>query len=169
MAPVSLKPHSCQHCARVVLDENARPTNSQRGEEKNFFHFEFFTPDIVAGAVDGCSLCEWLLDQEWIHRDATVREILPRTHHAPGTAGYGVLAAVAEASIRQDEWMPPPQPTNTLRKICSEDGGAPFDNMRLACFFHDYEIRFFGLWDPTRHHMVYRTRHGFSVFTEPGR
>ncbi len=169
MAPVSLQPHSCQYCAKIVLDEAARPTSSDRGEEKNFFHFDFFTPDILAGALDGCSLCEWLLDEEWIHRDATVKEVLSRTHHAPGTSGYGVVAAVAEASIRQNEWMPPRHPTNTLRSMLSQDGDVPRGNLRLACFLHDFEIRFFGLWDPSRHHMVHRTRHGFSVFTEPGK
>ncbi|KAG7293884.1 hypothetical protein NEMBOFW57_003944 [Staphylotrichum longicolle] len=79
-------------------------THTRNGEEKNFFHFEFFTPDIVTGALDKCSLCEWLLDQEWIHRDATVREVLSRSHHAPGNpASRAVSTKPIESDPASDE------------------------------------------------------------------
>jgi hypothetical protein len=80
-----------------------------------------------------------------------------------------VIDAVAEASIRQDSWMPPPNLANTLRRYHTEQEGDPLDKLRLACFFHDnLDIKFFGLWDPIAHRMMYRTRNGFSVFTANG-
>jgi hypothetical protein len=168
MAPVPLKPHACPHCGRLLIDPSKPTTNIDCGEEKNFIHFDFFFPDILAGSSDNCSLCTWLLDTEWIHRSATVNEVyryrnLPKEHPS-----RKVIDGVAEASIRQDNWMPPPNLANTLRRYHADQEGDPLDKLRLACFYHNLDIRFFGLWDPVAHCMIYRTRNGFSVFTANG-
>jgi hypothetical protein len=63
MAPIQLEPHSCQHCRRLVINEE-QVVDKERGEEKNFHHFEFFLSDIITGSVDDCALCTWLLDAE---------------------------------------------------------------------------------------------------------
>jgi hypothetical protein len=168
MAPVSLQSHACPYCRRLLIDPS-RPTNSARGEEKNFIHFDFFFPDILAGSSDNCSLCTWFLDEEWIHRSATVNEVYARRNIAENSPERQVLDALAEASIRQDVWMPPPNPAYTLRRCHAEQEGDPLDKLRLACFFHEYlDIKFFGLWDPVTYRMIYRTRSGFSVFTASG-
>jgi len=167
MPPIPLEPHSCHYCQRFLINEN-QVVNQERGEERNFYYFDFFLPDIITGDADGCSFCTWLLDAEWIHRSATVNEVLARR----GTIKEGyetVLDAVAEASIRQDSWLPPLMPTNTLRKYCLEDEIDGIARLRLGCFFHGcLDIKFFVLWDLEEAHVVYRSRSGFSVFTPPG-
>lgn len=167
MAPIEINPHSCDFCRKIVINE-AQVVNKDRGEERNFFHFDVLLADILTGDGSDCSLCTWLCDTEWIHRSATVDKILYRPGFPPESNNNPVLAAVAEASIRQEQWLPPPEPQNTLRKYCSENKGTGL-RLRLACFLPDHlEIKFFALWDPEKAHIVYRTRAGFSVFTVPG-
>lgn len=168
MAPIEINPHSCEFCQKIVINE-ARATDDGRGEAGNFCHFDFLLIDILNGDANDCSLCTWLCDTEWIHRSATTNEILQRRGVSSEDPNYRVIAAVAEASIRQEQWLPPPEPQNTLRKCCSEGGGTIEEKLRLVCFLPDHlEIRFFALWDADNAHIVYRTRAGFSVFTVPG-
>jgi hypothetical protein len=168
MAPIKLHPHSCEHCQRLIVNESQRANANRDGEEKNFVHFNFTTSDIIAGDADGCSLCTWLLNEEWIHRSAIVDPVFTETRvHA----GYeAVLAAVAEASIRIDEKMPPTNPDNTLRRFYAQTGAEEMVNLRLAYFCNDnLVIKFFGLWNTVARHMVCRSRSGFNFFASPGK
>jgi hypothetical protein len=168
MAPTKLQSHSCEHCQRLIVDESQRAKASPDGEEKNFIHFNFTASDIVAGDADGCFLCTWLLDEEWIHRSAVVDPLFKETRVAAGFEA--VLAAVAEASMRIDERMPPMNPDKTLRRFYAQRGAEGMVDLRLAYFCNDnLVIKFFGLWNTVARHMVYRSRGGFSFFASPGK
>ena len=167
MAPILFNPHSCQRCQSLVIDDESRPPREDEGEGHNYIHFNFATSDIITAEADGCSFCKWLLDTEWVHRSSLVNEVFSNSNVPEGDSGYRVIAAVAEASIRHDQWLPPSNPANTLRKYLLDDHEASND-LKLICFYHETEVKFFALWNGEKKHIVYRTRHGFSVFTPPG-
>ena len=171
MAPVPLQPHSCYHCQRLVVKTRDRPQyNGDAGEEKNFEYFQYNIPNILVAAGDNCRFFQWLLDEEWIHRSVVVDKVYSESNLPEDDIFRSVLDAVAEASIRINEQLPPPNPGNTLRRFAEEHKGGQLNGLRLACFLYSkLYIRFFGLWDPIVKHMVYRTRHGFNVFTPSGR
>jgi hypothetical protein len=159
MAPISLQPHSCGHCGKCIIDEWGRRNKDygeeDRREEKDFVHFDCTLSDISIAHADGCSFCTWLLDKEWIHRSATVDKILAEKNLPEDHPYRGLLDALAEASIRRDGWLPPPNPVNPLRRYIAEDGEHQLGALRLVCFFYrQLEIRFCGLWDTVACHIV---------------
>jgi hypothetical protein len=172
MPPLALDPHSCEHCRQLRIDETTkrkrkRLDDENSSQEDKYMQLNFNCRKITVGATDGCCFCKWLLDTEWIHRSVTVNETY--RHATNVKPGYEiVIDALAESSIRIDDYLPPPDPANTLSKYYA-DNKKDMDDLTLVCTFENHmDIRLFGLWDLNKQHLVYRTRHGFSVFTSPG-
>ena len=171
MPPLALDPHSCEHCQQLRIDETKKRKrqNDDNSSEKDIYkQLNFSCQKIFAGATDGCSFCKWLLDTEWIHRSVTIEETY--RHATNVRPGYErVVDALAESSICIDDYLPPPDPANTLSKYYANNKKEGMDDLTLVCTFEQHmDIRLFGLWDMKKKHIVYRTRHGFSVFTSPG-
>ena len=167
MASIKLEPHSCSHCQRLIFNEYQRSSAPRDGERKNFVHYDFCPADIIAGDSDGCSLCTWLLDEEWVSRGAMTDDRHKNINPYPGFEN--VFAAVIDASIRMDDWLPAPNPANTLRRLIASKGTENMAHMTLAHFCNDkMVIKFFGLWDNRDGRMIYRSRCGYSFYALPG-
>lgn len=173
MSPITLQTHSCQHCQKIVLDESSRPRKDGPGGDKEYLYPAFSVPEIVSAALDGCSFCTYLMDEKWIHRRSIVEQTsswhddIGRISNIAGSSR--VIDLFTKGLICGDESTLPSSPANTLRRIIAEDEPHRLETLRLAIFLHDCEIKFFGLWDTDARHIAYRTRGGFSVFTEPGK
>ncbi|KAM7194690.1 Heterokaryon incompatibility protein (HET) domain containing protein [Naviculisporaceae sp. PSN 640] len=128
------------------------------------------TLDQLWAAADGCKFFNTLLDDEWISRDAihsNARKDLPIDDP---TVKLGW--AFRDSSLWLEEWQGEPVPENTLRNLCPGRRDALKECRLWASQYQsmgnplDIEIvRFFGLWDPETKKILYRTRHGFHVFT----
>ncbi|RSL54077.1 hypothetical protein CEP54_010094 [Fusarium duplospermum] len=164
----NLRPHSCTTCQRLILDERPRSgPRTQQGEEHNFIHFDFTFSDIIA-APNECQFCVWLLGEEWIHRSTIVDKVLLGREISENDPESAVKCAVAEAFIRHDSLLPPPDPTKTLRNWADLQGHNVLDNLKLACFYHELRMKFFVLWNPEERRVEYRSRGGFGVFARTG-
>jgi hypothetical protein len=112
-------------------------------------------PDILAAATDNCRFCNWLLNEEWVHRLALAYKVLAESNNPQVALPPSVFGVVMEIAIRDSERLPPPNPRNTLchlseehNRLLSGPGASQFDDLTLACFpYQGLEIRFFGLWD----------------------
>jgi hypothetical protein len=121
MAPVPLQPHSCRHCQGLAIDIRRRSQpDREQGEEKNFAYFQCHISNILVAAMDNCGFCRWLLDEEWIHRSGLVDKVYAESNLPEDDIFRSVIDAVAEASIRINERLPPPNPRNTLRHFAEE-------------------------------------------------
>jgi hypothetical protein len=156
-----------------VIDETAKREEKDQestNEVDMYTFFNFTYQNIIEGAADDCSLCKWLLETEWIHRSATVDEYYNVSGKNIKPGYEKVLDALAESSIRHDYYLPAPNPENILSKYYTGNGNDDMDNLRLVCTFREHmDIQLFGLWDMDKGHLVYRTRHGFSIFAVPGK
>jgi hypothetical protein len=202
METVQFQQHSCAECQRLVIDlresfeESAktlldvheqlkegtfftkprpkRDVSDDANMAKRGLLFDVTLDELCAGATAGCRLFNWLLDDEWISREAIhnlVRRDIPIDDPNPIHPTYKLFR---DSSLWVAEWLPERCPDNTLRKILPSLGGS-LDQCRLWASKYqgtgnpvDIEFfRFFGLWDPVTQKIVYRTRHGFQVFAHP--
>jgi len=158
MSPITLQAHSCQHCQKIVLDESSRPRKDGPGGDKEYLYPDFSVPEIVSAALDGCSFCTYLMDEEWIHRRSIVEQAslwhddIGRIGNIAGSSR--IIDLFAKGWICGNESTMPPSPANTLRRIVAEDEPQWLETLRLAVFLRDCEITFFGLWDTTAHEVV---------------
>ncbi|KAI1429945.1 heterokaryon incompatibility protein-domain-containing protein [Xylaria sp. FL1777] len=131
--------------------------------------FDVTFGELCTGAVTGCQLFNWIMNDEWISQE-TIQSIARRD--IIDNPKYNKLNwAYIDWSLWHNEWLGEPCPDNTLHKIRPSLGDS-LDQCRLWASTYrssanplDIEfIEFFGLWDPITKKIVYRTRHGFQVF-----
>jgi hypothetical protein len=140
--------------------------------------FSFGVPWILQAATEGCAFCDWLLDDQWIHRSGTVNRYISIIGPTPPPDDPSREAhdAIIEAAIQVDPEFPAANPNNSLRHLIKGDRKI-FENLTLAAEAHNgpgalidiIELRSFILWDSSAEHVVYRSRHGFNVFTTSGK
>ncbi|PIA89190.1 hypothetical protein CB0940_06888 [Cercospora beticola] len=171
MAPIILRPHSCEHCEKIVFDRTIRPpppSNSPRTwddlHDSNDADLrartlpDFTLAHLLEGSEDGCELCSWILNDECI----TLETIA------------GLCSWIADDMLRKSMeqasmWVTsliPSTPEQTTRALANEK---PKDFEKMCLFLGAkidadiLRVEFFGLWDPDGNQIVCRTRHGFRV------
>ena len=171
MAPIVLEPHSCRHCQNFVVNQEGPFYREDIGnaQERLYERFDYTVTDVLAAAAEGCSFCIWLLDnEEWIHRSVFADHV-SSSPRFQGDENREMFETFLQLQLRLDDWLPTPNPANTLRGYCTGDQNDQLYSLRLACFYNDnLVIKFFGLWDPSAKHIEYRTRTGFSYYARLG-
>lgn len=158
-----------------TLGANLQPETNQTDETNMAERGELFDVtfgELCTGAAAGCQLFNWIMGDEWISRE-TIHDLL-RRHMIIDDPNNGVGWSFRDASLWIEECLGEPCPENTLNKIRPSLGDSSNQCLLWASTHQstgnplDIEfIEFFGLWDPVTQKIVYRTRHGFQVFSQP--
>ncbi|KAK4455314.1 hypothetical protein QBC34DRAFT_481428 [Podospora aff. communis PSN243] len=133
--------------------------------------FDVTFADLCAGAALGCQLFDWILDDECISRE-TIHSLARKDGIPIDDPENKIGSAFRDSSLWVGKWLPEPCPENTLASILPSVGDS-LDQCRLWASTYQgsgnpLDIEFFqflGLWDPATQKIVYRTRHGFQIFT----
>ncbi len=132
---------------------------------------------VILAAAEGCHLCKWLLDDEWIHRSIFVERKSASLKVSTNHKHRGLRDVLQDA---HEEWtmlngdLPSSRLENTLRYLINNKGGQ-LDNLVLGAHPHYgfawdlLELQCFVWYDQAADNIVYRSRHGFSVFSNPGK
>ncbi|KAI0911866.1 hypothetical protein F4824DRAFT_494559 [Ustulina deusta] len=84
--------------------------------------FDVTFGELCAGATAGCHLFNWIMDDEWISREAI--HGVARRDMIIDDPNHKLGWAFRDSSLWLDEWLPKPCPENTLHKIRASLGGS---------------------------------------------